>query len=285
GRHPYIFDTVEKKFYSSGQGYASANSWFQLTQNNMGFYVDLHSPKITTFTLTNSTPIVYKGGLHSESIPAIQDVPLAINIKQHFLNGKDIYFGDVNNDTLNPKLTWDGEYIRGLFNNEDMFLYPNLMDKTPASKMQIRVYYGDNRRFADLFYITPTNVNDAPILTSTVDTEYLQKGVLYAGHLGEIVRDPDRELVRYSYINVPNGLIGDETGLFKGMVQTKGRYTMTVKATDDMGASLTFDVNFVVNDTGEPDKPSGGTIDFSLLILLLAAYSRRIYQRLYSVRE
>jgi hypothetical protein len=54
---------------------------------------------------------------------------------------------------------------------------------------------------------------------------------------------------------------------------------MTVNATDPLGAQLTFDVTFIVNDTGEPEKSSeggGGTMDFTLLMLLITLFFRRL---------
>ena len=85
GRHSYVFDDEEKYFYKSSQVYAIADGWFQLTDDKKGFFVNLMSPNITTFTLSNPNPLIYKGGLPKGSVPAVQDVPLAINIKKHFL--------------------------------------------------------------------------------------------------------------------------------------------------------------------------------------------------------
>ncbi|MDG5898818.1 hypothetical protein E2650_02640 [Shewanella xiamenensis] len=277
GRHSYVFDDEEKYFYKSSQVYAIADGWFQLTDDKKGFFVNLMSPNITTFTLSNPNPLIYKGGLPKGSIPAVQDVPLAINIKKHFLNGNNLVVTGFQTEYIHERLIWDGEYIRGTFTNEDMFASKNLIDPTPASPIQVRVNIPPLS--TEIFYITPTNVNDAPMLTAEIGIEYLEKDQEYYGMLSEIVADPDREAVTYTYKNVPSGLIASEDGIFHGAVKTKGQYLMTVTATDPLGAQLTFDVTFIVNDTGEPEKSSeggGGTMDFTLLMLLITLFFRRL---------
>ncbi|MDL3985752.1 putative Ig domain-containing protein [Shewanella xiamenensis] len=277
GRHSYVFDDEEKYFYKSSQVYAIADGWFQLTDDKKGFFVNLMSPNITTFTLSNPNPLIYKGGLPKDSVPAVQDVPLAINIKKHFLNGNNLVVTGFQTEYIHERLIWDGEYIRGTFTNEDMFASKNLNDPTPASPIQVRVNIPPLS--TEIFYITPTNVNDAPILTAEIGIQYLQKDQEYYGGLPGIVIDPDREPVTYTYKNVPNGLIASEDGIFHGAVKTKGQYLMTVTATDPLGAQLTFDVTFIVNDTGEPEKSSegsGGTMDFTLLMLLITLFFRRL---------
>ncbi|GGN01190.1 putative Ig domain-containing protein [Shewanella xiamenensis] len=277
GRHSYVFDDEEKYFYKSSQVYAIADGWFQLTNDKKGFFVNLMSPNITTFTLSNPNPLIYKGGLPKGSVPAVQDVPLAINIKKHFLNGNNLVVTGFQTEYIHERLIWDGEYIRGTFTNEDMFASKNLIDPTPASPIQVRVNIPPLS--TEIFYITPTNVNDAPMLTAEIGIEYLEKDQEYYGMLSEIVADPDREAVTYTYKNVPSGLIASEDGIFHGAVKTKGQYLMTVTATDPLGAQLTFDVTFIVNDTGEPEKSSeggGGTMDFTLLMLLITLFFRRL---------
>ncbi|MEL4385565.1 putative Ig domain-containing protein [Shewanella xiamenensis] len=277
GRHSYVFDDEEKYFYKSSQVYAIADGWFQLTDDKKGFFVNLMSPNITTFTLSNPNPLIYKGGLPKGSVPAVQDVPLAINIKKHFLNGNNLVVTGFQTEYIHERLIWDGEYIRGTFTNEDMFASKNLIDPTPASPIQVRVNIPPLS--TEIFYITPTNVNDAPMLTAEIGIEYLEKDQEYYGMLSEIVADPDREAVTYTYKNVPSGLIASEDGIFHGAVKTKGQYLMTVTATDPLGAQLTFDVTFIVNDTGEPEKSSeggGGTMDFTLLMLLITLFFRRL---------
>jgi len=277
GRHSYVFDDEEKYFYKSSQVYAIADGWFQLTNDKKGFFVNLMSPNITTFTLSNPNPLIYKGGLPKGSVPAVQDAPLAINIKKHFLNGNNLVVTGFQTEYIHERLIWDGEYIRGTFTNEDMFASKNLIDPTPASPIQVRVNIPPLS--TEIFYITPTNVNDAPMLTAEIGIEYLEKDQEYYGMLSEIVADPDREAVTYTYNNVPSGLIASEDGIFHGAVKTKGQYLMTVTATDPLGAQLTFDVTFIVNDTGEPEKSSeggGGTMDFTLLMLLITLFFRRL---------
>ncbi|MEL4430445.1 putative Ig domain-containing protein [Shewanella mangrovisoli] len=276
GVNSYVFDDDEKVFYKSSQSYSISNGWFQLTNDKKGFFVNLISPNITTFSLSNPNPLIYKGGLPKEPVPAIQDVPLEINIKKHFLNGNSLVITSSHSESLDERLTWDGEYIRGILTNEDMFASKSLIDPTPASPILIRVNYGPS---VELFYINPINVNDAPILTAEIGIQYLEKDQQYYGVLSGIVVDPDREAVTYTYKNVPNGLIASEDGIFHGAVKTKGQYLMTVTATDPSGAELTFDVTFIVNDTGEPEKPSsggGGTVDFTLLMLLVTLFFRRL---------
>ncbi|MCK7635163.1 MULTISPECIES: putative Ig domain-containing protein [unclassified Shewanella] len=277
GRHSYVFDDEDKYFYKSSQVYAIADGWFQLTDDKKGFFVNLMSPNITTFTLSNPNPLIYKGGLPKGSVPAVQDVPLAINIKKHFLNGNNLVVTGFYTENIDERLIWDGEYIRGTFTNEDMFASGNLNDPTPASPIQVRVNIPPLS--TELFYITPTNVNDAPILTAEIGIQYLEKDQEYYGGLPGIVIDPDREAVTYTYKNVPSGLMAREDGIFQGAVKTKGQYLMTVTATDPLGAQLTFDVTFIVNDTGEPEKSSeggGGTMDFTLLMLLITLFFRRL---------
>ncbi|MDR6962653.1 hypothetical protein [Shewanella putrefaciens] len=166
GRNSYVFDDEEKFFYKSSQVYAIANGWFQLTDDKKGFFVNLMSPNITTFTLSNPNPLIYKGGLPKGSIPAVQDIPLAINIKKYFLNGNNLVVTGLYTEEIDERLIWDGEYIRGTFTNEDMFASRNLNDPTPASPIQVRVNIPPLS--TELFYITPTNVNDAPILTAEI---------------------------------------------------------------------------------------------------------------------
>lgn len=277
GRNSYVFDDEDKYFYKSSQVYAIANGWFQLTDDKKGFFVNLMSPNITTFTLSNPNPLIYKGGLPKDSVPAVQDVPLAINIKKSFLNGNNLVVTGFHTENIDERLVWDGEYIRGTFTNEDMFASRNLNDPTPASPIQVRVNIPPLS--TEIFYITPTNVNDAPILTAEIGIQYLEKDQEYYGGLPGIVIDPDREPVTYTYKNVPSGLMAREDGIFQGAVKTKGQYLMTVTATDPLGAQLTFDVTFIVNDTGEPEKSSeggGGTMDFTLLMLLIALFFRRL---------
>lgn len=275
GRHSYVFDDEEKYFYKSSQVYAIADGWFQLTDDKKGFFVNLMSPNITTFTLSNPNPLIYKGGLPKGSVPAVQDVPLEINIKKHFLNGNNLVVTGFQTEYIHERLIWDGEYIRGTFSNEDMFASKNLIDPTPASPIQVRVNIPPLS--TEIFYITPTNVNDAPILTAEIGIQYLQKDQEYYGGLPGIVIDPDREPVTYTYKNVPSGLMAREDGIFHGAVKTKGQYLMTVTATDPLGAQLTFDVTFIVNDTGEPEKSSGGgAVNYSLFILLITLFFRRL---------
>lgn len=274
---PYLYDKADKSFNKTNQIVNTYNSWFQLTSNKHGFFIDISAtPQISTFTLSNTTPAIYKGGIPTDDIYIIQDKTVEINIGQYFLNASGIEVTGFNNSEIHEKLVWDGEFIRGTLTNDDMFYNGYLNDPKPADDFQARVYFENN--LLAYFYLIPTNVNDVPILLEQIETEYMKVGDAYSGNLQQIVRDPDRESVSFTYKSVPTGLSAQEDGTISGIINKSGTYTMTIIATDNDGAQLSFDLTIVVNSSGASENNStssgGGSFGFTLLAIVFLLYRR-----------
>ncbi len=272
----YWYDESERVFYKSNQSVNIGGNrpWFQLTGNNKGIMVDpSERVKIATFTLENSKPTIYKGTItNNTTIEAVQDVLVNINIEQHFINlsADDIEIKGLNTDTVHPKFSWDGTAITGTLDNEDMFYG---IGPQPAKDFQIRVYFQGG--FLAYYNILPVNVNDAPILIEELGTQYLKEGESYYANFFEIVSDPDREKVTYTYENIPTGFTASAEGSLEGKISKSGTYRMTITATDPHGAKLKFDLVMIVNKSGEANESSssgGGGLGYLMIVLVLATF-------------
>ncbi len=277
----FLYSANDKMFYRSEQynNISTTNAWYLLTSPNKGIMVaGLNKVSLSTFSFVNRNPTKYKGGFDLHRLDAIQDKPIEINIGQYFINSnKDSIKVTGLGEDLHPKLSWDGEFIRGKLTNEDMFSSPFDEDPTPAEPFQVRISFS-NRVF--YFYIVPKNVNDAPVLLEPLGIQYLKVNETYSGELYGIVKDPDREEIFFSYKNLPKGFTGEKYGRIQGTITKKGQYTIEVTATDPQGANLTFNLRLNVTSTGEKElesnaSTSGGTTSKWLFILLLYTFLLR----------
>ncbi len=277
----FLYSANDKTFYYSEQynNIATSNAWYLLTSPNKGIMVaGSNRVSLSTFSFVNRNPSKYKGGFDLQRLDAIQDKPIEINIGQYFINGnKDSIKVTGLGEDLHPKLSWDGEFIRGKLTNEDMFYSPFDEDPTPAEPFQVRISFSNRVLY---FYIVPKNVNDAPVLLEPLGIQYLKVNETYSGELYGIVKDPDREEIFFSYKNLPKGFTGEKYGRIEGTITKKGQYTIEVTATDPQGANLTFNLILNVTSTGEKEvesnaSTSGGTTGKWLLILLLYSFLLR----------
>lgn len=287
---PYLLDINTDSFYRGDQdrNLGNSNSTYQITSDNKGYVLDLDvASSLSTFELVNTTPVQYKGGFESSSFEAIQDVPFEINFDRYFLNldsnSIELFInGNESVEVLLPSITWDGKILSGTLNNEDMFI--GEFSSQEASPISVRVLFGNSS--LGTISIIPVNVNDAPVLTQEIETQNLQTNEAYEGSLGDIVVDPDRETIVYSYANIPSGMTGTEDGFIRGSITAAGNYTIRVTAVDPNGATLVFDINIVVTNvvplpTPPPPPPSaggsgGGSLSwFSILLMLICLKIRR----------
>ncbi|MFT6270868.1 MAG: hypothetical protein ACJAVV_003707 [Alphaproteobacteria bacterium] len=287
---PYLLDINTDSFYRGDQdrNLGNSNSTYQITSDNKGYVLDLDvASSLSTFEFVNTTPVQYKGGFESSSFEAIQDVPFEINFDRYFLNldsnSIELFInGNESVEVLLPSITWDGKILSGTLNNEDMFI--GEFSSQEASPISVRVLFGNSS--LGTISIIPVNVNDAPVLTQEIETQNLQTNEAYEGSLGDIVVDPDRETIVYSYANIPSGMTGTEDGFIRGSITAAGNYTIRVTAVDPNGATLVFDINIVVTNvvplpTPPPPPPSaggsgGGSLSwFSILLMLICLKIRR----------
>jgi hypothetical protein len=279
---PYLLDINTDSFYRGDQdrNLGNFNSTYQITSGNKGYILDLDvASSLATFELTNTTPVQYKGGFEASDFEAIQDIPFEINFDRYFLNldsnSIELFInGNESVEVLLPSITWDGKILSGTLNNEDMFIGESSSQE--ASPISLRVLF-ENSSLATI-RIIPVNVNDPPVLTQEIETQNLQTGEAYEGSLGDIVVDPDREAVVYSYANIPSGMTGTEDGFIRGSIAAVGNYAITITAADPNGATLVFDINIVVTNVvplPTPTPPSagdsgGGSLSwFSIMLMLL----------------
>ncbi|GEA09029.1 hypothetical protein KUL42_37900 [Alteromonas sp. KUL42] len=283
-----VMDLEKLGIYNSQQtrNAGSSESIYQVTDNDkvLILTVDTQTSFLVT-SLNNMTPTVYKERSDDlEDVEALQDVPLTIDVGSLFINPSfdeiDISVNGI--DPLSPddaKFQWDGKVLTILLGNEDMFY--NEYDLTPANDIRIAIHY--NNRTIDRFMVTPINVNDAPALIDDIETQYLKAGESYVGHLLEVVKDPDRESITFSYDNLPSGLSGTPSGEIQGSINRSGTYVVSVTASDDEGASLQFSFTIVVTADGTPpteqnsSSGGGGSLPFYLLFLLLSVAIHRRY--------
>ena len=290
---PYLLDPANDNFYRSDQrlNVGSPNSVYQIGSGNKGYIIDIDSRvSLLTFDLVDTTPTYYKGGLPFGGVEAIQDIPFTIDFADFFLNLKDdsidITFDGIDADVFNDsKLTWNGRTLAGDFDNEDMFADAN--SNLPASDIFVSVEL--NNQFLDRFRIIPINVNDTPELIGELETQFLEPNQAYEGSMNDLVIDPDREVVVYSFSNLPDGVTGTEDGFLRANISAEGEYTIDVLATDPNGATLLFSIRIVVSRTQtQPDPPpqqnpggdsggGGGSLTWFTFIALLMAVRKRRY--------
>jgi hypothetical protein len=283
---PYILDSETENFYRGEQtiNLGNFNSTYQMADGNKGYILDIDSSsRLITFELANTKPVQYKGDMAIGSVDAIQDIPFDVNLGSYFLNLDSdsielLVNGGEPVTTLSPQITWNGRVLSGVLNNEDMFT--DEFSSQEASTIFVQVSF--ENRLLDSFGIVPINVNDAPVLTEVIETQNLETGEAYEGSLNDIVIDPDREVIIYSYANLPAGMTGTDDGRIQGSIANEGSYAITVTATDPNGAALVFTINIVVSNSAPPstrpptESSGGGSMAwFSLVLMLLYIPIRR----------
>lgn len=284
----YILDIESDNFYRGEQNInlGNFNSTYYIANENKGYVLDIDSTsKLITFELANTTPVQYIGDMAIGNVDAVQDIPFEVNLGNYFLNLQSDSIelrvdGSEPVSVLSPQISWNGRVLSGVLNNEDMF--SGQFSSQEASARVVQVWF-QNRRL-DTFSINPINVNDAPILTQSIETQNLEIGQAYQGDLNEIVSDPDREQIIYSFAGLPSGMAGTNDGFIQGSIATAGNYAITVTATDPVGATLVFNINIVVTNTNAAPPESsdggggggGGSVSlFSLIVILVCGVMRR----------
>jgi hypothetical protein len=250
------------------------------TEANKGISVSsssiLNTVTLTTFEFDN-TPTFYKGGISQENIVIAQDEIISINYGKYFINAPGMTLTGLSNN-----LNWDGEFLTGVFTNNDLFTTDdeNNPEMLEVINLNFRLPEPDGSGTTSVAFqsIELVNINDAPILVEILATESLTIGESYTGDLKQIVKDPDREEIVFTFENVPNGFSTNTLGIISGSINTAGSYTINVTANDNNGGKLSFELTLVVSDKTvkitESSSGGGGSGGTVFILLILAAYYR-----------
>lgn len=117
-------------------------------------------------------------------------------------------------------------------------------------------------RFRAQLPLTIENINESPVAIY-VETQTMDKGDLYGGHLVDIFTDPDFDLLAYHVTGLPNGLILSDDYI-SGAPTKEGTYTVIVTATDPTGLSVDNQFDIVVRGD---DSSSGGSFNWFFVLL------------------
>ena len=282
GYHLRTLDPDGHKFYQSDyfNGLNINDAWFELLNNDHGFFVGGSGvSQLSTFSIDDSRPAVYKDNFDYFDLDAIQDDLLQVDLSDYFVNVEKLFI-----DGLKGGLIWEPPFVKGSLVNADMFYSTDINDSRPALTFRIDMFLNENAdNSAAYFDVTPINKNDAPVLVGDLSTQYLDAGQQYEGVLSDIVKDPDRENVNFSYENLPSGISGDLSGGISGSISKAGTYTIIVTATDELAASFEFNLVLVVRSSSASSESSsgGGVLSLGMLILYLFAlfYSLKVLGR------
>ncbi|MGQ8367050.1 Ig domain-containing protein [Glaciecola sp. 1036] len=280
---PFLFDMETQTLYESGQEEdpVSNSDIYAVTSNNKVIIVtidEMKSLKVASFT--NTKPMIFKSNFNFGSLEALQDTVLEIDIADSFINYDkerlQLQINGENIESLNhSKITWDEESLFFRLTNEDMFVDDT--SDIPSDNILVSLFLDSELLIA--FGVTPVNVNDAPELLVSIATQYLDVNETYIGDLRDYIADPDRESVSYSYSNIPPGMTAGTEGVIEGSIATSGTYTVTINASDDEGATLTFQLQIVVGQAVQPPpnpnpvaESGGGSFHYPFFIYLLSVF-------------
>lgn len=262
-----FLDTNDNKFYYYyNDNRLSLNSpWYTLLPNNKGVGIS-RDGELLTFTITKLKPSIYKGGLGYQNIMLEQDKVFEFDLSPYFLNPEALVING-----LPESLSYQAPFIRGSLTNEDMFKSVN--SNEPADRIRLEFIADDDTYGRPYIDLTPVNINDAPVLMVTFTKEYLQTGVGYELRLDQLIVDPDRDPITFTYENVPRGFETYEGGVIQGVVSKTGLHNMVITATDIHGSSIsvTMVLEFTKDGLPKSDKGSSsgsGTLNIWLLWLL-----------------
>lgn len=218
----------------------------------------------------NQKPVLIISPFEENLLPMLQDQPLDYDFSDHILN-LDKATVEVNH----AKLDWQSPHVTGVLNNEDMFLYPYNGTGQPSQKRAANTFsievFDEIRRVANI-QVQPTNVNDAPILKNSIEDQVLNKGEAYVGEMYDLVRDPDRDPLTFSFSNLPPGMTGSSGGRISGTPSKSGEFKVSVNVTDPQNSALNFDFNMKIKGD---DGAGGGSLGYFYLLLLSVLVSSR----------
>jgi len=127
------------------------------------------------------------------------------------------------------------------------------------------------------FSIVVNNVNDAPILSSTLPAQSLNVDATFNFDASSYFTDVDKnDNLTFSVENLPSGLDISAPGVITGSTATAGNYSIEIIATDTGNLKAQGNFNLTVSKKIEPaskSSSSGGAI-YGLLILLFLGLRR-----------
>ncbi|TLU64581.1 hypothetical protein FE810_10835 [Thalassotalea litorea] len=251
--------------------YTSGEQYFYHQSESLGFYVTSYG-EFTAFDISGSFPSINASGtqlFRAGPVNVLQDEQFKFDLSHDFINPSNLHFEGLPNG-----FSFDGTKITGQLTNEHIFPYPDSATQIAS----INIYFTSDSQDDGEHKITiiPINVNDTPELYQTIDTIYLSNGDSFTLDLPEYIRDPDRDVISYSYQGLPTGLNGDGQGYISGTIEEFGDFNLTVVATDPSGASLEVEILMVSNKKGkENTADSSGSFNVYLIALLGFLVCRR----------